>query len=182
MEVLMDMEKVAGRRASQGNALQDKRVLIVDDEPDILETLEELLSMCTISRATRFDQAKEQLEQNPFDFAILDIKGVDGYEILKIAKKKKVPAIMLTGYTISSQDPLVAYQEGADYYVPKERMETVEAVLLDILEARQRGASSWESWKERFGAYFKSRYPSGSTIQETSARDRQEGKWEKYFY
>lgn len=178
----MDMEKGEGRVASKGHVLQDKRVLIVDDEQDILDTLEELLSLCRISKATRFDQAKKQLEHNDFDFAILDIKGVDGYEILKIAKGKKVPAVMLTGYTTSGQDPLIAYQEGADYYVPKEKMETIEAVLLDILEARQTGTSSWESWKERFGAYFKSRYPSGSTIQKQSARERQAGKWEKYFY
>ena len=180
----MIIKQRAGKSTSTSleNALQEKRILIVDDEPDILETLEELLSMCTISKATRFDQAKKQLEQNDFDFAILDIKGVDGYEILKIAKKKKVPAVMLTGYTISSHDPLIAYQEGANYYVPKEKMETIEAALLDILEARQRGTSSWESWKERFGAYFKSRYPSGSTIRKQSAREQQAGKWEKYFY
>ena len=164
------------------HALKDKRVLIVDDEPDILETLEELLSMCRISRATRFDQARRELEKNGFDFAILDIKGVNGYEILRIAKRKKVPAVMLTGYTISSQDPSIAYQEGADYYVPKEKMETIEGVLVDILKARQRGTSPWESWKERFGAYFKSRYPPGSAIQRQSTREQQAGKWEKYFY
>ena len=28
--------------------LKDKRILIVDDEPDILETLEELLDVCLI--------------------------------------------------------------------------------------------------------------------------------------
>ena len=41
--------------------LEGKKVLIVDDEPDILETLEELLDMCEISKATNFHEAKELL-------------------------------------------------------------------------------------------------------------------------
>ena len=30
------------------NLLEGKKILIVDDEPDVLETLEDLLSMCVV--------------------------------------------------------------------------------------------------------------------------------------
>ena len=40
--------------------LQGKRVLIVDDEPDILDSLTDLLSICMIDRASTFEEAKEK--------------------------------------------------------------------------------------------------------------------------
>jgi DNA-binding response OmpR family regulator len=72
------------------NSLLDKKkVLIVDDEPDVLETLKELLSMCEVTEAATFERAKELLETQVFDIAVLDIMGVDGYRLLEIARQKK---------------------------------------------------------------------------------------------
>jgi CheY-like chemotaxis protein len=64
------------------NLLEGKKILIVDDEPDVLETLEEFLTMCIVSKAATFDAAKNLLETRDFDLAILDIMGVKGYELL----------------------------------------------------------------------------------------------------
>jgi DNA-binding response OmpR family regulator len=69
--------------------LEGKRILVVDDEPDVLDTLEDLLSMCEVVKASSFEKAKSLLESGPFDFAILDIMGVNGYDLLDIATKKK---------------------------------------------------------------------------------------------
>ena len=71
------------------NLLDGKRILIVDDEPDILESLEELLSMCDVVKAASFEEAKETLETQYFDMAVLDIMGVDGYKLLAVANEKK---------------------------------------------------------------------------------------------
>ena len=78
--------------------LEDKKILIVDDEPDILDALEELLSMCDVEKASTFDQAKELLESQDFDLAILDIMGVDGYKLLNMAKRRNITAVMLTAH------------------------------------------------------------------------------------
>ena len=67
--------------------LEGKRILIVDDEPDVLDTLEDLLPMCVVTRASTFDQARSSLEDQYFDMAILDIMGVKGYELLKICNR-----------------------------------------------------------------------------------------------
>ena len=40
------------------NLLKGKTVLIVDDERDVLETLEDLLSMCEVVKASTFEEAK----------------------------------------------------------------------------------------------------------------------------
>ena len=45
------------------SVLEGKRILIVDDEQDILETLEELLDMCDIVKATGFEEAKDLIEK-----------------------------------------------------------------------------------------------------------------------
>jgi len=68
--------------------LDGKRVLIVDDEPDVLATLEELLPMCNVVKAASFEEAKELLTTQYFDMAILDIMGVDGYKLLEIGNKR----------------------------------------------------------------------------------------------
>ena len=60
--------------------LRGKRVLIVDDEEDILDFLTELLDMCKVDRASTFEEAKELLETNNYHIAVLDIMGVRGYE------------------------------------------------------------------------------------------------------
>ncbi len=72
------------------NLLEGKKILIVDDEPDVLDTLENSLAMCELLKAFSFRQAKELLETQYFDFVILDIMGVNGYRLLEIANEKKV--------------------------------------------------------------------------------------------
>ena len=75
---------------AENNMLKGKKILIVDDEPDVLEVLEEFLKMCRLVKATNFDDAKKFLESQDFDAAILDIMGVSGYELLEIANKKHI--------------------------------------------------------------------------------------------
>jgi CheY-like chemotaxis protein len=86
---------------SDTNLLEGKKILIVDDEPDILAVLEDLLDMCELVKASSFEEAKTYLETQSFDIAVLDIMGVDGYGLLEIAKQKKIPALMLTAHAFT---------------------------------------------------------------------------------
>ena len=81
---------------SNTRILSGKKILAVDDEQDILMVLKDLLSMCDVTTASSFEEAKDMLKSRDFDAAILDIMGVDGYGLLDIAKRKGIPAIMLT--------------------------------------------------------------------------------------
>jgi DNA-binding NtrC family response regulator len=134
--------------------LKGKKVLLVDDEPDVLETLEELLSMCQLVKASSFDEAKECLENQVFDLAILDIMGVDGYTLLEIAIQKKVIAVMLTAHALSPKDTVKSFRGGAAYYIPKDRMKDMVMYLTDILEAKEKGERFWWRWLDRFGSYY----------------------------
>jgi DNA-binding response OmpR family regulator len=84
--------------------LRGKRVLIVDDEKDILNVLVELLDLCKIDTASSFEQAKQLLETEPYDIAVLDIMGVKGFDLLEIANKKGIPALMLTAHALTKSE------------------------------------------------------------------------------
>jgi len=143
---------------TEKNLLEGKRILAVDDEPDILETLEALLPMCVIAKASTSDQAKNLMDTQSFDIAILDIMGVDGYKLLEIAKKKKIIAVMLTAHALSVESTIKSFKGGAAFYVPKDEMAKIETFLTDILEAESKGESSWWRWLDRLGSYYEKKF------------------------
>ena len=134
--------------------LDGKKVLAVDDEPDILEVLEELLDMCEVTTATTFDQAKLLLESREFNIAILDIMGVDGYGLLEIANKRDIPAIMLTAHAFNAENLVRTIKEGAYSYIPKEEITDIASYMVDALIAREKGENPWSAWQDRLPTSF----------------------------
>ena len=151
--------------------LDYKRVLIVDDESDVLDTLEALLPMCDVVKASTFDEAKDLLEVQYFDIAILDIMGVDGYKLLDIAKVREVIPVMLTAHALSVDDTMKSFKEGAACYIPKEEMSDITTFLNDILEAKEMNKSVWWRWLDRFSSYYDRKF--GPNWQ-----DKDKGFWE----
>jgi DNA-binding NtrC family response regulator len=140
------------------NLLRGKRVLAVDDELDVLRTLEELLHMCTVVKASTFDEAKELLENKYFDIVILDIMGVDGYRLLDIAKERGMVAVMLTAHALSSENIIKSYKEGAASFLPKEKMTEIPALLNELLELLEKGKSPWLRWLDRWVSYYDEKF------------------------
>jgi len=154
-----DDAQPGGISMTKKDLLDGKRILIVDDEPDVLETLEEFLSMCDVTRATTFETAKNLLETRNFDLAILDIMGVQGYELLKVANKRKVTAVMLTAHSLTPESIIKSYKKGAAYFIPKEEMARITTFLNGILEAQEKGKSTWLNWLEMLtDAYWEKRF------------------------
>jgi DNA-binding NtrC family response regulator len=140
------------------SVLEGKKVLISDDEPDVLETLEELLSMCKVVKASTFEESKKQLETQSFDFAILDIMGINGYKLLEIAADKDISVVMLTAHALTPQDTVRSFKGGAASYVPKDEINNITTFLIDILEAKKKGKSLWWKWMDRMDAYYKAKF------------------------
>jgi len=146
--------------------LKGKLVLIVDDEEDILSLLTELLSMCRVDTASSFEKAKELLESNEYDIAVLDIMGVKGYELLKIANEHNIPALMLTAHALSKEDLKKSAEQGASYYVPKDEINTIDVFVADVLEAKEKQKNPWVEkqknpwvrWFERLGSFFDKKF------------------------
>ncbi len=138
--------------------LEGKRILLVDDEPDVLDTLEDLLPMCINTTAATYDQARTLLEEQYFDMAILDIMGVEGYELLKICNAKRVIGVMLTAYAVTPENIKKSYEDGAASFVPKEEMHNITTFLTDIYEAREAGKSFWWRWFDRLADYCERKF------------------------
>ena len=143
---------------AEQDLLAGKRILIVDDEPDILDTLEDLLTMCRITKASTFEQAEELLADQYFDMAILDIMGVQGYKLLEICNEKQVVGVMLTAYAMTPEDIKRSYESGAASFVPKEKMAEITTYLGDIYEAKEKGKSLWWRWYDRLANYFEKKF------------------------
>ncbi len=138
--------------------LKGKRVLIVDDEPDVLELLTELLDMCKVDPASAFEEAKELLENNYYHIAVLDIMGVQGYELLEIANKREIPALMLTAHAVSEEHLKKSIQKGASFYAPKDEINNIATFVADVLEAREKNKNVWAKWYERLSGFCDRRF------------------------
>ena len=144
---------------AENKLLDGKRVLAVDDEQDILDTLVDLLPMCELVTAPSFEQGRDLLESQQFDLVILDIMGVDGYGLLEIATRKNIPAVMLTAHAWSPDNLVRSIKEGAVSYLPKEELTNITDYLNDVLTAKKEGRDPWKSWHERLPtSYFERRW------------------------
>lgn len=100
------------------------RILLVDDEPSILNVLSTLLKGqghdCVPAKGG--EQARELIREEQFDLMISDIRmtPIDGLELLKLAKRMRpeMVVIMLTAYG-SVETAVAAMKEGAFDYVTK---------------------------------------------------------------
>lgn len=153
--------------------IQGKRVLIVDDEKDILETLMDLLDICKLDTAASYEEAKKMLEENYYDIAILDIMGVKGYDLLEVAKKKKVPALMLTAHALSSDNLKRSAEEGAAYYAPKDEIGKIQEFVADVIDAIDKNKSTWERMFERLGSFYDKKFNGPDW------REKEKAFWEK---
>lgn len=103
-----------------------QKVLIVDDDPNILMSLEFLMrkSGYVVFIARNGKEALELLDFNMPDIALLDIMmpDVDGYEICRYVKKnKKLKACKIVFISAKTRESDIqkGYDAGADLYITK---------------------------------------------------------------
>jgi CheY-like chemotaxis protein len=120
-----------------GSVLDGKRILAVDDEPDVLDLLEEEIggacSRCTIDRATTYEGAAALLKSNDYDLVILDIMGIRGFDLLELAVARHFKVAMLTAHALNPDALKRAFELKARAYLPKEKLGEVVPFLEDVL-------------------------------------------------
>ncbi len=136
-------------------ALKGKKLLVVDDEPDVLDIVNELLETADLSAAGSFEEARSLLENESFDLAILDIMGVDGFSLLRICKSKNVPATMLTAHSMSRDSLEKAREYGAVSFLPKTELSRLPELVVEILGSVEKGETHWTKLFKRLGPFFK---------------------------
>jgi DNA-binding NtrC family response regulator len=159
----MDAEKI----------IAGKRILIVDDEQDVLDGLVDLLEICKIDTASSFEEGKRLLEENDYDIAILDIMGVKGFDLLKVANERNVPSLMLTAHALSEENLKKSAKDGAAYYAPKDEMKNIVVFVADVIEAMEKKKSPWVRWFDRLGSFYDKKFGG------TDWREKERKFWEE---
>jgi CheY-like chemotaxis protein len=143
-----------------GSILDNKRVLAVDDEPDILAVLkEEILESCrncTIDEATNYESAVGLLESNHYDLVILDIMGIRGFDLLEHAVKRNFKVVMLTAHALSPEALKKSHDMGALAYLPKEKLGEIVPFLEDALQYDYK--TGWRRLLDKLKNYFDERF------------------------
>lgn len=106
--------------------MSPKRILIVDDEPDLVETLRFPLEMegYQVLVADNGEMGLNLARKERPDLIILDLMlpKLDGYKVCRLLKFderfKKIPVLMVTAKT-QEKDRLLGKETGADEYIPK---------------------------------------------------------------
>lgn len=118
-----------------------RRILVVDDEPEILEVIESRLEANGYDVVTATDgvQAAERLKQARPELIILDIMmpRVDGFKVLEVLKAhpqtSEIPIIMLTSKGETSNILKAQEMKAADYLIkpfkPEELLKVVKRYL-----------------------------------------------------
>jgi len=132
--------------------LKNKAVLIVDDEPDILDSITEQLDMCRIYRAKDYEIALQLMAGFKFDIVILDVMGVRGFELLKKSVSKGFPTVMLTAHALTPEALKESIQLGAVSFLPKEMMAELDTYLVDVVTQSKKMV--WKNLLDKLGDYF----------------------------
>jgi len=136
--------------------LKDKMVLVVDDEPDILESVEEELDMCILHKAGDYETALQYLLSYTYDIVILDIMGVNGFELLQQSVSRGFPTVMLTAHALTPEALKKSIKLGAVSFLPKEQMADLRSHLEDVVLGTKKQA--WQKLFDKLGGYFNKRF------------------------
>lgn len=121
--------------------MSKERVLIVDDESEMLDVCKGILASAGLDLITEAKPAwaLERLEAEPFDAAVLDIRmpGVDGVELLRRARaaNPSLAVVLMTAYpsdeSIGKSVSLGAFGYVTKPFTPEQLRTAVTRALLD---------------------------------------------------
>ena len=120
--------------------LDGKRVLCVDDEPDVLAVLEEeVLGACPntgFDKATTYEDAVAKLASGDYDLVVLDLIGVRGFDLLRVTEDRFIPVALLSTYPLTPEvlnRSIQSLPPSPRVYLPKERMREIVPLLEELL-------------------------------------------------
>ena len=142
--------------------MERKRVLVVDDEPQIAEVIQTYLELegMLVETCGNVADALAAIERSNPDLLVLDVSLPDGsgFDVLRAAAVPgaRIPTIMLTARS-DEADRVVGLELGADDYVtkpfsPREVVARVRSLFRRIGETADRGINGKLSRKTRIGA------------------------------
>jgi DNA-binding NtrC family response regulator len=139
-----------------GDLLKDKLVLVVDDEPDVLDAVAETLEMCIVHKVADYETALQHLLGYTYDVVVLDLMGVNGFDLLKVAVKRGFPTLILTAHALTPESLKKSIRLGAVSFLPKERMGDLVEHIEDVV--LENGKPVWQKVFDKVGEVFNKRF------------------------
>ena len=140
--------------------LNNKMILAVDDEPDVLTVLEEEISDAApksrFDKATTYQEAVERMMSFTYDVVILDIMGVRGFDLLELAVSRNFPVVMLTAHALTPEALKRSFEMKARAYLPKEKLGEIVPFLEDVLKYEY--LHGWKLLFEKLKGFFTGRW------------------------
>ncbi len=136
------------------SVLKGKRLLAVDDEPDVLAVLRDELENhgASLDTSLNYEGAIQLLSSYTYDLVILDIMGVRGFELLAFTVTRNFPVVMLTAHALNPESLKKSVELGARAYIPKDEMDQIIPFLEDVLTLSYE--SAWRVVFEKLGGIF----------------------------
>src|SRR5690554_6051124 len=101
----------------------EKIILVVDDDPEILEIIRLLLSLekYTVLTASTGMEGISKARENNIDLIVLDLNlpDVDGQQICRLIRKEKDVPILILSARDNVSDKVICLEYGADDYLTK---------------------------------------------------------------
>jgi CheY-like chemotaxis protein len=141
---------------AKDSVLKDKVILVVDDEPDMLETVADELDMCLVHKAKDYNTGLQYLLSYNYDVVILDIMGVNGFELLKTSVERGFPTVMLTAHALTPDALKKSIKLGALSFVPKEKVASLKEFVEDVVLGA--GKPLWIKFFDKMGNFFNRRF------------------------
>jgi DNA-binding response OmpR family regulator len=117
--------------------LENKMILAVEDDPDVLAVLEEEIRAacpnCIFDKAATYTEASERMASFIYDLVILDIGGVRGFDLLRKAAYCNFPVALLTAHPLTPE-ALGYHSNQIHAYLPKERLSEIVPFLEEALK------------------------------------------------
>ena len=140
--------------------LNGKRILAVDDEPDVLMVLEEEILAacpnCQFDKAASYTAGVKMLKSQAYNVVILDIMGVGGFDLLNLAVSRNFRVAMLTAHALNPEALKRSIEQRAYAYLPKEKLGEIVPFLEEMLKYEY--LPGWKRLFENLRGFFNNRW------------------------
>jgi DNA-binding response OmpR family regulator len=120
------MSQSSHSEPEQDSMTTGRRILIVEDDEDLRESLKDQLNLHEGFEVTTADTASQGMElakSDHFELLLFDVSlpDMDGREAVRLLRKSgfKMPIVMLTGNVVSDADQILGLDAGANDYLTK---------------------------------------------------------------
>ncbi|MGO9117829.1 MAG: response regulator [Desulfomonilaceae bacterium] len=135
--------------------LEGKRILVVNNEREVLKMMKEALAASEVITAGDVDEARSLIAKEFFNLAILDTVTSNGCDLLQDCQANKVPAAMLTPRKVEVTRVSEAMKRGARSFFPKDEIHRLPETVVDLLERLEKRKTHGTGFFRRLGSAFR---------------------------